>query len=106
MHSDNKICKRTASFMQSKPAFLKSVHEYAKCNKPQQETRVVVSYISAFELANRGACWEELRYPGSPARQLETSTSQWTLSGADQNPKQGNGGGIKRPDYLINACNN
>lgn len=42
----------------------------------------------------------------SSAHQLQTSTSQWTLSGADQNPKQGNGGGIKRPDYLINARNN
>lgn len=58
------------------PAFLKSVHEYAKCNKPQRETRVVVPTYPAHQPTSRGACSEGLRYPASPARQLETSTSQ------------------------------
>lgn len=43
---------------------------------------------------------------GTNQKNNPPSTNQWTLSGADQNPKQGNGGGIKRSDYLINARNN
>ncbi len=83
MYKDSKVytlnelpCLYTLTSRPSMPAFLKSVHEYAKCNKPQRETRVVVSYIAVYELANRGARSKELPYPASPARQLETSTSQ------------------------------
>lgn len=79
---------------------------FGQFHKLREETRVVVSSIFVYAADEGCLCFLKLHCPAYAARQLEPSTSQWTLSGADQNPKQGNGGRIKRPDYLINACNN